>query len=176
MAQRDVLTADTCSPVLWAVFRNSLGTLKTFIANGLDINRIWEDAGQWLLGNFNATAWRSEFPSRFPSREFDFLPVAFAAALGLDGMVTFLLDNGATIDTPLWGLCEVSEMPIRHRFAPGPPFNGYFKVAAHKRSESYVVGMAWTPLHHAIHWSHASTAKLLISRGAHPGQLCHRPR
>lgn len=88
-------------------------------------------------------------------------PLAWAASLGRDSMVEYLLDHEADIEQKSRGLCncsnELLHCPSDSLTAPEITGSG----SADGNDWVY-----WTPLHYAICNRKASTAQLLLERGA----------
>ncbi|KAG8157806.1 hypothetical protein KVR01_012468 [Diaporthe batatas] len=153
--------------LIWAVERGRFGTITRLLENGADIN---DDGMFWAYVEQKETldAWNVVFDWNPLSI---FTPLALAAALGSDNMVTFLLDHGADVEQPGKGLCTCAngENCVGLNFPPLSCNGG-------AEDESYIMDLesefAWAPLHLALCRGHQSTAILLMERGADPRGTC----
>lgn len=103
-----------------------------------------------------------------------FSPLIWAAIHRKDSMVKFLLDYGAKIELKGSKLCHCrhellccpANLPDPPRFErdPDDDVNSLLEWVHGEEDVQY-----WTPLHYAICSQHASTAKLLLERGANAG-------
>lgn len=153
--------------VMWAVERKRFTTITRFLENGADINkdrmfRAYVNQQQFV------DSWAVVFGWHHLSI---FTPLALAAALGLDGMVAFLLDNGADIEKPGKGLCTCGDGEnVVHLYFPPDGDCGWTDDADYIMDDEN--GLCWTPLHFALCRRHESTAMLLLNRGANYQGTC----
>lgn len=152
---------------MWAVERKRFTTITRLLENGADINsdtmfRVYTKQGLFV----------DSWPIIFDWHEDSiFTPLALAASLGLDSMVTFLLDKGADIDKPGKGLCACCDGDNQAQL-PFPPLQGrgtYEDIDWLMDDDSK---NCWTPLHFALCRGHESTAMVLLGRGANPQVTC----
>ncbi|KAG5759999.1 hypothetical protein H9Q72_011880 [Fusarium xylarioides] len=87
-------------------------------------------------------------------------PIHVAASKGRIDMIEILLDAGAPIDAPSWGVCLCR---------PHLPMEAFTESPAVDEGElEDLHGGNWTPLHVAICHKEIETAKFLLKRGASP--------
>lgn len=152
---------------MWAVERNCPTTITRFLEYGADINndnmfRVYVDQQQF------GDSWTVVVDWHPLSR---FTPLALAAALGLDGMVAFLLDNGADIEKPGKGLCACCDGENQAGLC-FPPHQGQGMTQEPDWMMDDEMENCWVPLHFALCRGHESTAMLLLDRGANPQVTC----
>lgn len=160
------------SKVYWAIENGRCGTLQRLIDNGADVNMLDEnrnllDIDEILAEHdleYNWADIRLEYGARYS-------PLALAAYLGRDSMVTLLLDKGAALEMQSTQLCGCCNLLLRcaERLPDGPVFwelSHRDDAEYHRPGEDLVHDSWWTPLHYAICQGHVSTAKLLLERGA----------
>ncbi|KAL1856959.1 hypothetical protein Daus18300_010518 [Diaporthe australafricana] len=161
--------------IYWAIQNEQHGTLKRLVDCGVDVN-MHDNQGR-LLNTYDLFAvhdiWQTKasIDWRFDAYV---APLAWAASLGRDSMVEYLLDRGAHIEQDSSGLCDCHcellrcqrLLPDRPVFYEDPPetdednpFSDYVDSIPDSDSD-------WTPLHYAICNRHDSTARLLLERGA----------
>lgn len=153
--------------VMWAVERKRFDTITRFLENGVDINN-----DRMFRAYVNQKLFVDSWPVVFDWHRLSiFTPLALAATLGFDSMVTFLLDHGADIEKPGKGLCTCCDGANQAslRFPPG-------KGRGFMHDEDYMMDdemeNCWAPLHFALCRGHESTAMLLLDRGANPQVTC----
>lgn len=164
---------------MWAVGCKRFTTLRRFLENGADINndrifRTYVDQKLPADSKLGVNVWpkRRPWQATFKWHPYSiFTPLAFAASLGLDSMVAFLVDYGADIEKPGKGLCACCDGE-NHASLSFPPYRhrGMFEDIEwlmDDESEN-----CWTPLHVALCRGHESTAMILLSRGANPQVTC----
>ncbi|KLP01431.1 uncharacterized protein Y057_9403 [Fusarium fujikuroi] len=87
-------------------------------------------------------------------------PIHVAASKGRIDMIEILLDAGAPVDAPSWGVCLCR---------PHLPMEAFTESPAVDEGElEDLHGGNWTPLHVAICHGQIETAKFLLKRGASP--------
>lgn len=164
---------------MWAVNFKRFTTLRRFLENGADINndrihRTYVDQNLAANSKLGVNVWpkRRPWQATFKWHPLSiFTPLAFAASLGLDSMVAFLLDHGADIEKPGKGLCACckGESPTILCFPPDKGHGVWFEEDHMMADEN---GNCWTPLHFALCRGHESTAMVLLGRGANPQVTC----
>lgn len=136
--------------VYWAIQNEQYNTLDRLIEHGVDINL-----------NQGRTHYDDNYANTQPYVQAPegscFTPLVWAASLGLDHMVEYLLDRGADIQGFGSDLCNCSDQffHARRQLPACPRF---------KEDDGFLP--KWTSLHYAICKGHESTAKLLLARGA----------
>lgn len=151
--------------MLWAVERKCFGTITRLLENGADINndRLYRTYKK------NPPGWSVIFDYHELSL---FTPLALAAALSINSMVHFLLDNGADIEKGGKGLCECCEGK-NELVLSFPPIKGKGKWGPDAEFIMHdEFGLRWTPLHFALCRGYDLTAMFLLGRGANPRVTC----
>lgn len=158
-------------PVFWAIEHGYDRTLQHLVANGVDIDMLDGNVAPrrvaTTLANYGPLYnWEAKMDFYPDAR---FTPLAYAAYHGRDAMVKLLLDKGASIEMESALLCKCGNAPPLRcpEELPHPPVSWEpYDDGRDLEWEDCVDHSSWTPLHLAICRRHASTAKLLIERGA----------
>lgn len=175
--QFSVRQANRSPRVYWAIENEQHGTLKRLVEYGTDVNmhneygyssiEVYYEFLVYDLAETKACVKVDEWAAEFS-------PLIWAVIHGRDSMVGFLLDHGAKIELEGSKLCdcrhELLRCPASLPKPPGferDPDDDVDSMPEWLHGEEYV--QYWTPLHYAICKQHASTAKLLLERGANAG-------
>lgn len=139
------------SAMYWAAEHGHILTLERMRSHGAEVN---DNSGSRL-----STVVRrlDSFPQQRLYTSVGFSPLHIAAKFGQDSAVEWLLKNGARIESLAQHVCQCE-----------PSFASFERVEDFDENDNNRIKrlQAWSPLHIAICSGHASTARLLISRGA----------
>lgn len=138
--------------VFWAIENERHETLDRLIENDVDVNMIiWNYEIPSVVSHSHAADGRIHCST----------PLAWAASLGKNCVVGYLLDHGADIELES-NLCGCSDGLLDASYGPPPvPFI----------ADNITTSSGWTPLHYALCAQHTSTAHVLLERGADAGEM-----
>ncbi|POS72175.1 hypothetical protein DHEL01_v209432 [Diaporthe helianthi] len=158
--------------IYWAIENGQQATLERLVENGVSVDivdrngipifsdRLLRNMGGLELTKAHMAVVEFEWPTRVT-------PLAWAASEGQDSMVESLLDNGARLELPSEGLCKCSHGLLISHCSKPYPIPPYFHRATFDDDEEDRGGpYGWTALHYALCHQNASTAQLLLARGA----------
>lgn len=153
--------------VYWAIENGQYGTLERLFEHGIDVDMRLDTLNflqvKDLFGSFQDNAYmKAHGVFEDLELEAEVSPLAWAVIHGQDSMVEYLLDHGADIERASTMLCTCwcqlvycpHDLPKRPEIRPCSPLPSLGDFPD------------WTPLHHAICHGKASTAQLLLQRGA----------
>ncbi|KAG8160966.1 hypothetical protein KVR01_009230 [Diaporthe batatas] len=155
--------------IYWAIKNKRQRTLELLIENGMNPHMDFgSDDGHPPLDELGTAMDGLKFTKAYMPKAINFeqniwaTPLACAVIHGRNSMVRYLLDKGADLEGMSFGLCNCSHCMLRFSSLAGstvPPRLNFEKNPWREAGE-------WIPLHYAICKGHASTAKLLLARGA----------
>lgn len=154
--------------VYWAIENGQQRTLERLVEHGVDVNMYDGDGLSfnveellWNAGDFRMKACRL-IGNLHPEARVS--PLAWAASRGRDSLVEYLLDHDAKIEQESLGLCNCRDELLHcPRILPNPPEIHARSISTGPDDFDYYYR---TPLHFAICNGEASTAQLLLERGA----------
>lgn len=157
--------ANLVPEVYWAIENEQHATLGRLFEHGVEVNvpkdddyilrlrEIFDTMGNPCMKAYEVTE-KLDLEARVS-------PLGWAASLGRDSMLEYLLDHDADIEQRSSGLCTCSDDLL---CCPrGLPQTPEFRMVDRHQDWDFVW---WTPLHYAICNRKASTAQLLLERGA----------
>jgi hypothetical protein len=164
------LKANVVSQVYWAIENERPDTLERLIQSGANVNMLGKVGVPLKIYElfFTPETFRMKASTAMDilSLECDasISPLAWAAKRGRDSMVGYLLDCGADIELESQGLCQCDDdLLLFANYGTMPITPDFYS----RRIElGWPGGYSWTPLHYAICNRNASTAQLLLERGA----------
>ncbi|ROV98049.1 hypothetical protein VMCG_07054 [Cytospora schulzeri] len=183
--------------MMWAVWQQRTSTLARLVENGVNVNgylasnSISTRAGQyyWITdlafaADPDGASMREYIDSRgitdaaktyerdtwatCQSKKWFFAPLALAARMGHADVATWLLDRGARVDAVSMGLCRDSA-DERHTIRGMWRLSDFNMGTPTCPEEPF---FRWTPLHLAVRYADMAMVRLLVGRGANPGQVC----